>query len=152
MPRSIALAKLHPLTRRRPITSLLNLPLHVLKDPTQIRTRFPIPTTILREELLSNFHIQTPSHMLRTIHCYAIFVAVIRSWLLSRSSTNLPRHLLRSLSLQSLQCLVSLVFHDSPLLEVCDLKISIVSPYPDSNSSLFYCQLLAVLSTIPPNQ
>lgn len=72
--------------------------------------------------------------ILDTLSYCTIIPIPSRSWPLSRSSRPyLPRHLLRSLSLQSLQCLLLMVFHHSLLLEVCDLStnpLAHILPYP----------------------
>lgn len=53
---------------------------------------------------------------------HSLYISIRHSWPLLRTwRPYLSRHLLCSFCLQSFQCFVPLVFHYSPLLEICDL-------------------------------
>jgi hypothetical protein len=57
--------------------------------------------------------------------CCTISLLVLSRLPPGSTRTNVAGHHLRTFRLQLLQCLLLLVFHDSPLLEICDLQHSV---------------------------
>jgi len=60
----------------------------------------------------------------------------IKSWFLARRPSSYLRHLLSPLRFQPLQRLIPLIFHNSPLLEICNLKTTNISHCP--SKTLFH--------------